>query len=387
VTATTTRPAPAPIVAASVSAAIASALPGFLVGALAVQMRSEFDVTESVYAWAMSAYFLAATVGSIPLGRVAQRVGPRTQVAAALACGAVANLAIAAGARSFGVLVALMAVIGMCNAAAQTAVNLALASADLPRLGLAISIKQSGMPTASMLSGLAVPAIALTLGWRWAFVAVAIISVGALVAIVRVLDEYDVPHPTVAEHHRRTGSATRALVGAAVASAFLSFGAGALNAWVVESGVDAGLGEGAAGLMLAGGAALGVAFRLAFGFRLDRLEALPFRVAGWIALVGSAGVALLAVRSVPVHVVATLLGFAGGWIWPVFTNFGVVRANAGRAAAATGITQTGVYVGVFVGPLATGWLIEHGGYGPMWTVTAVAMAIGAIVSIRVAHHF
>jgi MFS family permease len=387
VTITTTRSAPVPVVAVSVSAAVASALPGFLVGALAVQMRSEFEVSESVYAWAMSAYFLAATVGSIPLGRVAQRIGPRAQVASSLACAAAANLAIAAGARSFGVLVALMAVIGLCNAAAQTAVNLALASAALPRLGLAISIKQSGMPIASMLSGLAVPAIALTLGWRWAFVAVAVISVGALIAVVHVLDDYDVPHPAVAARHRLTGSVTRALVGAAVAGAFLSFGAGALNAWVVESGVDAGLGEGAAGLMLAGGAAMGVAFRLAFGFRLDRLDVLPFRIAGWIALVGSGGVALLAVRSVPVHLVATLIGFAGGWIWPVFTNFGVVRANAGRAAAATGITQTGVYVGVFVGPLATGWLIERGGYGPMWVVTAVAMAIGAIVAIRVAHFF
>jgi predicted MFS family arabinose efflux permease len=387
VTATATRPSTAPVVAASVSAAIASALPGFLVGALAVQMRSEFDVTESVYAWAMSAYFLAATVGSIPLGRVAQRIGPRTQVAVALACAAAANLTIAVAARSFGVLVAVMAVTGLCNAAAQTAVNLALASADLPRLGLAISIKQSGMPTASMLSGLAVPAIALTLGWRWAFVAVGAISLGALVAVLRALDHYEPPHPTAVERHRRAGSTTRALVGAAVASAFLSFGAGALNAWVVESGVDAGLGEGAAGLMLAAGAALGVTFRLAFGLRLDRSDGLPFRLGGWIALVGSAGVALLALRSVPVHVVATLVGFAGGWSWPVFTNFGIVRANAGRAAAATGITQTGVYVGVFVGPLATGWLIEHGGYEPMWIVTSVAMAVGAIVSIRVAHDF
>ena len=123
---------PAPVVAASVSATIASALPGFLVGALAVQMRSEFGVSESIYAWAMSAYFLAATLGSIPLGRVAQRVGPRLQVAVALGCGAAANLAIAAAADSFGVLVGVMAVIGFCNAAAQTAVNLALASADLP---------------------------------------------------------------------------------------------------------------------------------------------------------------------------------------------------------------------------------------------------------------
>ena len=381
------RPAAAPIVAASVSAAVASALPGFLVGALAVQMRSEFDVGESVYAWAMSAYFLAASFVSIPLGRVAQRVGPRRQIVTALTIGASANLVIAAGARSFGVLVAIMAVIGVCNAGAQTAVNLALAGARLERLGLAISIKQSGMPMASMLSGLAVPAIALTFGWRWAFVAVALVGVGAAVAVGRVIGPYEPPDADTDAHHRRSGSPSSALFGAAVASAFLSFGAGALNAWVVESGVDAGLGEGVAGLMLAGGAGLGVAIRLACGLRLDRSSSLPFRSAGLIALAGAVGVALLAVRSAPVHVVATLVGFAGGWIWPVFTNYGIVRSNAGRAAAATGITQTGVYVGVFVGPLASGVLIERAGYGPMWIVTAAAVAIGATVAIRVARHF
>ncbi|MEQ9162156.1 MAG: MFS transporter, partial [Ilumatobacter fluminis] len=126
-----TRPSARPVVAVSVSAAVASALPGFLVGALAVQMRSEFDVGESVYAWAMSGYFLAASFASIPLGRVAQRVGPRRQIVAALSIAAAANVAIAATARSFGLLVAVMALIGVCNAAAQTAVNLALASARL----------------------------------------------------------------------------------------------------------------------------------------------------------------------------------------------------------------------------------------------------------------
>lgn len=386
-TVTDVRPSPTPIVAASVSAAVASALPGFLVGALAVQMRGEFAVGESVYAWAMSAYFLAASVVSIPLGRVAQRVGPRRQIVAALIVGAGANLTIAAGARSFGVLVAIMAVIGVCNAAAQTAVNLALAGARLDRLGLAISIKQSGMPMASMLSGLAVPAIALTFGWRWAFVAVALVGIAAAVAVAAVIGPYEVPDAATDAHHRRSGSPGQALIGAAVASGFLSFGAGALNAWVVESGVDAGLGEGVAGLMLAGGAALGVTIRLACGLRLDRSTSLPFRTGGSIALVGALGVALLGVRSAPVHVVATLIGFAGGWIWPVFTNYGVVRSNAGRAAAATGISQTGVYVGVFVGPLVSGALIERAGYGPMWIVTAIATAIGAAVAIRVARHF
>ena len=73
---------------------------------------------------------------------------------------AAANLTVAVGAHSFAWLVASLAVAGLCNAGCQTAVNLALARAGLPRLGLAIAIKQSGMPAAAMLSGLAVPAIA-----------------------------------------------------------------------------------------------------------------------------------------------------------------------------------------------------------------------------------
>jgi MFS family permease len=182
-------------------------------------------------------------------------------------------------------------------------------------------------------------------------------------------------------------STTRALVGAAVASGFLAFGAGALNAWLVESGVDAGLSNGTAGLMLSGGAALGIAVRVGWGVRLDTLDRLPFRIAGLMAFAGAAGMALLAVRVAPVHVAATVVAFAGGWIWPVFTNFGVVRANAGHAAAATGITQTGVYAGVLAAPLVTGLLIDHAGYPAMWLTVAVAMVVGATVALRVAHHF
>lgn len=385
---TDTGPAAQRVIATAIAAAIATAMPGFLVGALSVQVRGEFGVAEAAYGWAMSGYFLAATAGSVVLGRLAQRVGPRHQLTAALLVAATVDVAIAAGARSFGALVALLAVAGFCNAGCQTAVNLALARAGLPRLGLAIALKQSGMPAASMLSGLAVPAIALTVGWRWAFVAVACLTAGAAIAVRFVIGRHDgASSAPIGVGRTRTGSAPRALIGAAMAGAFLSFGAGALNAWVVESGVDAGLGEGAAGLMLSGGAALGIAIRIGWGLRLDRLSLLPFRVAGLMAFGGAAGIALLASRAAPVHVVATVLAFAGGWIWPVFTNYGVVRANEGRAAAATGITQTGVYVGVFVAPLTTGALIEHAGYPAMWLVTAAVMAAGGLIATRVAHHF
>ena len=160
---------PRTVIAVAIAAAVSVALPGFLVGGLSVQIRGEFGVAEGRYGWAMSTYFLAATTGSILLGRLAQIIGPRRQLTIALIGAAGVDICIALFAKEFSTLIAFLAVAGMCNAAAQTAVNLGLAQAGLPRLGLAIAVKQSGMPAASMLSGLAVPALALTLGWRWAF--------------------------------------------------------------------------------------------------------------------------------------------------------------------------------------------------------------------------
>ncbi|MEL0195287.1 MAG: MFS transporter, partial [Acidimicrobiaceae bacterium] len=105
----------------------------------------------------------------------------------ALLGAAVVDLCIALFANEFRYLIAFLAIAGLCNAAAQTAVNLGLAQAGLPRLGLAIAVKQSGMPAASMLSGLAVPAIALTLGWRWAFVGAATVALVALIGVQRTI--------------------------------------------------------------------------------------------------------------------------------------------------------------------------------------------------------
>jgi predicted MFS family arabinose efflux permease len=248
---------------------------------------------------------------------------------------------------------------------------------------LAIAVKQSGMPAASMLSGLAVPLIALTLGWRWAFVCAAVVAaVSAHTVRMAIPDGVESMGA-----HRRLVSPVRTLLLAGVASAFLAFGAGALNAWVVESGVDAGLSKGVAGLGLSLGAGLGILMRVGWGLRLDRLRVKPFRIAGWMALIGSLGALALSVRSTPSHVIATLLAFGTGWIWPIFTNFGIVRANAGSAGSATGITQAGVYLGVFAAPLTSGAIIEASGYPVMWLVTAVSMACGALILIVLAERF
>ena len=104
-------------------------------------------------------------------------------------------------------------------------------------------------------------------------------------------------------------------------------------------------------------------------------------------LIGAMGMALLGTRSPAIHAAATLVAFGAGWIWPVFTNYGIVRTNQTAASAATGITQTGVYVGVFLGPLATGWLIEAFGYPAMWLVVAGFAAAGSVMLLLIADEF
>ena len=49
-----------------------------------------------------------------------------------------------------------------------------------------------------------------------------------------------------------------------------------------------------------------------------------------------------------------ILGFGFGWSWPGLMNFAVVRLHPQAPAAATSITQTGVYAGGCVGPLGLG---------------------------------
>ena len=126
----------------------------------------------------------AASLGSAPLGRLTERRGPAPSLRAAAAITATCQLGLAGLARSLPVLLAFLAVGGSANALAQPAANLLLAR-DVPvhRQGLGFAIKQAAIPIATLLSGLAVPAIALTVGWRWAFVASAALATASIATV------------------------------------------------------------------------------------------------------------------------------------------------------------------------------------------------------------
>ena len=57
----------------------------------------------------------------------------------------------------------------------------------------------------------------------------------------------------------------------------------------------------------------------------------------------------------------------------------MVENHREAPAAATGITQTGIYVGASAGPLLYGLLSHRLGYGPSWAVVAGVSLLGALV--------
>ena len=159
-------------------------LPGFLVGALALQMRGDLDASVGAVAGGVTVFFLAGAVGAGPGGRFAERLGALAAMRTSVLITAACLFAVAAVGSTLAIVFALLAVAGLANAVNQPAINLFMADqVPIDRQGLAFGIKQSAIPGAILVSGLALPAIALPLGWRATFaICGGLVLVVALVA-------------------------------------------------------------------------------------------------------------------------------------------------------------------------------------------------------------
>lgn len=392
--------------------------PAFLTGALAVQVKDDLDLSESNFGLAIGAFFVGSSCGSAALGRLAERLGPVRAIRFGLATTIVANVAIAVvveGARSLQLVLVLA---GLANALTQPAINLLLVRVVNPdQLGFVMALKQSGMPSAALVGGLAVPVIALTIGWRSAYLFGAALALLAIALSGVSGERADVEEPNAdrvgggpvagdipsganpAEGDRETlgrwpgidRTSPRAKPDLGIAMLLLMaavgvLGGGAANilvGYLVSGAVDSGVSPGWAGLLLTFGAALGVASRLIHGWLVDRrpFDALSRVVVMFVlGAIGSLG---LGIHQPLAYALATPVAFAAGWAWPGLFNLVVVNSNRSAPAAATGVTQTGVYVGSLVGPIVAGFLIEAFGYQAVWLLTACSLGGAAVTAFAV----
>ncbi len=370
---------------AVISVSTAGVLPVFLLGGLAVRVRADLGIAESTQGWIAFGYFGVSALSSAMLGRLVERIGPTRGMRLAACMSTVALLG-AALSGSFVVLLPALAVGGMANALAQPGSNaFIVAGVPLRRNGLAFGVKQSAIPAATLLAGIAVPAVALTVGWRWAFAGAAVLAAAAALGVPRVAAP-----PSRRELRQAGMDRGRARPQVSVVTlGVLGLGAGlgassanALGSFLTSTAVDAGIAPGAAGALLSLGSGIGLATRLVLGWRADSMTGSLFRVVTVMLVIGSSGFAALATGAPATVLVGTVVAFAAGWSWPGIFNLAVVHHNRAAPAAATGVTQTGTYAGGAAGPLAFGYLVVHGGYGRAWvTFVGIALAAAAVIEI------
>lgn len=357
--------------AGAIAVTIASVMPVFLVGGLAVQIGAELGFSPAGLGLAVSVYFGVSALASVPTGAMVERLGPATVARAGVLLSAATMLAIGVLARSYLAFVGLLAASAVANALGQLASNAALAHHVPPgRQGLSFGLKQAAIPLSTLLAGAAVPTIALTAGWRWAFIAAAAVAVTALPAVT---DGRRRPARTPSDDTRNTP----ALVVIGAAALLASGAANSLSTFLVDSAAARGLSPSLAGLTLSFGSVVCVAGRVAGGALADRGIGGRISAIAAMLLVGAAGLGLLAIGGTAPLIGGVVLGFGLGWAWPGLLNFAVVRLHPQAPAAATSITQTGVYAGGCLGPLALGAIAAEAGYPLMWSVAAAAMVLAA----------
>ena len=122
------------------------------------------------------------------------------------------------------------------------------------------------------LAGLAVPTLALTVGWRWAFRVAAVIAVATALSIPRK----EQPHtlsPPPASVESSTGKPTTPLRLLVILAVAVGLGIGALDplgSFFVSYSVSIGVEEQVAGVLLAVGGFCGIIARLVAGRLIDR---------------------------------------------------------------------------------------------------------------------
>lgn len=360
----------------------AGQLPAFLTGALAVQISRDLELSASRLGIAIGAFFVASALGSAALGRLAEHVGWRRGMELGGAATFLSLLGVAVLARSWPTLVACLAVGGIGNALSQPAANLSLTrTVTHDRQGLVFGIKQSAIPLSTLIGGLSVPTVALTVGWRWTYVGAA---VGALLAAVSVPAEPEERSPTSTDLGdvpiaRRLPRTVRPLVFVSIAGGLGAMVGNSLGAFLVTTAVRSGMTERWSGLLLVLGSVVGLSMRISSGWAADHFSFQPLSVVARLLAAGGLGCLAIASLHAPVLVAGTVLAFGAGWGWPGLLNLAVVRDYLAAPAMATGITQTGVYIGAALGPIVFGIVADAGGFGLAWVVTAV-LALGAALS-------
>lgn len=366
-------------------ATTAGILPGFLNAGLAVQIRADLGFSLTVLGLLIGTFFAVAGVVSPAAGRWSERVGWATSLRFAVVLTTTSLLGIAAAGRSLTTYAMFLLIGGVGSALGQVSSNLAVARCVTgDRQGFIFGLRHASVPAAAALAGAAVPGIALTVGWRWAFVGGALLAAASGITIPGDGHRYTVNPPRRSPTSGgKTATPRRLLVVLSLAVGVGIAGIDGFTAFVVSYSVDIGFAETSAGLLLTAGSIAGMASRLVSGWWIDHVRERVLATIAVMMTIGAAGVVLLNLGDIPGLVIGGLIVFAAGWGWSGLFTFAVVKDNPDAPAAASGVTQVGKYLGAAVGPPLFGFIADNASFHIAYWFTTSALVLAALLILYV----
>lgn len=363
---------------------------------------NRLGITESKFGLLATTLFVAATLVSMTMGKLADVLSVRHQLIFNFGGTALALL-VAAFAQEYWVLLIAMALAGPAQVIANPTTNRVIYQlVPIERRPSWIGVKQSGVQATQLLAGLYFPAVTIWVGWPAAAVGAALFVVVSLLWSLRQVPPED---PTDWAKVRRT----------------LTFGRGPLSrhqaerlplsVWILAGiAMFGGIGMQATNLYLPlytvreldfslvlGGLTAGIAGTIGVVSRIywGRLLSQGKSAANLIITTtggGILGISALMAASMVQQVWLLWLGVLLYGLTVLGTNVIVNSATLGlvsisQVGAASGITTMGMYAGFAVGPLLAGVLLEATGtFQASWMAVIVAYVICVVLAIILFFH-
>jgi MFS family permease len=367
------------------------------VGVLAPFLIMQFGVNDAQLGSLFTSLYFGSAAFTAFSGMLTDRLGERTMVAVSGSVMSIA-LVLAVLVPSYPWLVGCLALFGAGYAGSMPAGGRAiLAWFDRDR-GIAMGIRQTGVPVGGLLGAVVLPLTALHFGgYRAALlVAAALVALPTLLVFVIYKESsIDRPPPStpaemLAGMHRLARDPRLIVVTLTCMS--LVVGQLAMNGFLTVTAIQVvHVSQAAASAAFAAAFAAATVARLFWGWYSDKyMRESRIMLLGGLSAFGAVASLAIALVSPALSFLlipaALALGFFGaGWNGVMAAALAEI-GGADRAASAIGLTLTAIFTASAIGPLVFGSIADHSSLDTAWSVNAAVGVLGVLPVLWLRRH-
>ncbi|MBV2152380.1 MFS transporter [Kitasatospora sp. SUK 42] len=358
------------------------------IGSLGPALQDGLSLSIGQLGLLLSAAQLMPLIGLLVVGRLLDRYDERWIVGAG-ALVVAAGLALGSAAPGYGMLLLALLIVGAGYSSAQPGGSKSVASwFDSSQRGLAMGVRQAGLPLGGALAAAVQPVLAARFGWRATLVSGALVALAGAAVFTACYRRPPSPPaastpPPVPQLRMLREPAMVRIMLSGIALVAAQSGLGILTVLHLH---DAGLSAASAALVLVAAQGAGIAGRICLAAWSDRVRSGRYTtVRACLAAVTAGTLALatpLGQHPATACALFVLLGFFGiGWYGPWVAHV-AESAPPGRTGSALGLAMTANQIAIVLAPPLLGLLRDatHT-FTPPWLLLA-ALTAAALTTTR-----